>query len=654
MSRSIVLSNGELCVALDRFGQLRDLYFPHVGYEDHVRGRYFHRIGVWIDGAISWLSEDPSWEITVFCEEDALASVVSARNGRLSVELSMRDVIYNERSIFFREVTVTNRHDHPREIRLFFSQQFEICRSLGGDTGYFDLASYAIVHYKGRRVFLISATLDGKPFSDYAVGLMNFNGQEGTYRDADDGALSKNTIEHGPVDSVIGLYAGYGPGQSRICQYWIAAARTTGEAAELNQYIIRKTPAHLEEAARQYWRTWLSRTAGRFKGLSAEHARLFKQSLMYARAHVDRGGGLIASVDSDMLQYGLDTYSYVWPRDGAFGALALDSAGDRSAAKRFAQFCRAVIGKEGYLMHKYLPDYALGSSWHPWVKNGEYQLPIQEDETALPLYALYRYYLRNNDLELLESLYGPLVERAADFLAEYRDTETKLPGPSYDLWEEKRGISTFAASTVFGALFAAAELSKVMGKEENERRYRIAADEIRRAILEYLWDEQAGVFVKQVLRTRDGLVYDRVVDASSAYGVFAFGVLPVDDRRLERAWEVTVRTLSHGIPAGGIARYEGDHYYRRESESAGNPWIITTLWYAEYLAARARKPADLERVREIFDWVAKYAQPSGVLAEQLDPRTGEQLSAAPLAWSHAGYVSAAVKYLERMEELGKS
>ena len=83
-----------------------------------------------------------------------------------------------------------------------------------------------------------------------------------------------------------------------------------------------------------------------------------------------------------------------------------------------------------------------------------------------------------------------------------------------------------------------------------------------------------------------------------------------------------------------------------------NPWITTTLWYAEYLIANAKKEKDFDRVREIFGWVVKHAAPSGVLSEQLNPRTGKEISATPLTWSHAAYVSAVLKYLDRLEELG--
>src|SRR5262249_28832283 len=134
-----------------------------------------------------------------------------------------------------------------------------------------------------------------------------------------------------------------------------------------------------------------------------------------------------------------------------------------------------------------------------------------------------------------------------------------------------------------------------------------------------------------------GTTADRTIDISSCYGVFRFGVLPPDDPRLVQAWENTVRSLSHGIEAGGLARFENDDYYRIPGESQGNPWVLTTLWYAEYLISRAKTAKDLDRVRDIFSWVLKHAQPSGVLSEQLDPHTGNQVCAAPLTWAHATY-----------------
>ncbi|OYV28147.1 MAG: hypothetical protein B7W98_00165 [Parcubacteria group bacterium 20-58-5] len=70
--RALILGNGSLLVTLDATGEVRDLYFPHAGLENHTGGDTRHRIGVYCDGALSWLSEDPRWEIQVSCEEDSL------------------------------------------------------------------------------------------------------------------------------------------------------------------------------------------------------------------------------------------------------------------------------------------------------------------------------------------------------------------------------------------------------------------------------------------------------------------------------------------------------------------------------------------------------------------------------------------------------
>jgi GH15 family glucan-1,4-alpha-glucosidase len=653
MSRSIILSNGELCVALDTHGLVRDLYYPHVGQENHVRGHYIHRIGVWIDGVMSWLSDDAQWEVRVECEEESLSSRIMARHTRLQVELSFNDIVYNERPVFLRHIVVTNKSEKSRTIKLYVAHQFEIYKSHGGDTAFFDPATHAIIHYKGHRVFLIGATLDGAAFGDFATGRTGFNNQEGTHRDADDGALSQNPIEHGPVDSVMGLYAEYAPGQSRTIEYWIACAESIAEARTLNTLIVNKTPAHLRETTNNYWRAWVRAYEWDFCDLSPDHIALFKRSLMYARATVDVDGGSIASVDSDMLQYGYDTYAYVWPRDSAYTAIALDRAGDSSVARHFFEFCRDVISDEGYYLHKFLPDKSFGSSWHPWIHDGVPQLPIQEDETALVVYALREYYHKNRDLEFLESVYAHLVEKSAEFMCEYRDTETKLPLPSYDLWERKRGTSTFTSCAVFGALMAAAELSTILGKEKHALRYTAVAQEIRTAIMTHLWDDKRQVFINMLNRDASGnIVHDMTLDISSVYGVFAFGVLPHDDPRLARAWDTTVRVLSEGVASGGIARFENDDYFRVPGPSTGNPWFITTLWYGEYLIAQAQSSADLNRVREMFSWVVRHALPSGVLSEQLHPQTGEQICAAPLTWAHGEYLMAVMKYLDRVKEIG--
>ena len=101
------------------------------------------------------------------------------------------------------------------------------------------------------------------------------------------------------------------------------------------------------------------------------------------RTQIDNRGAIIAANDSDILHFSRDTYSYMWPRDGALVATTLIKTGYSEISRRFFEFCYHAIRKDGYFLHKYSPDGSVASSWHPWTKDGKLELPIQEDETAL-------------------------------------------------------------------------------------------------------------------------------------------------------------------------------------------------------------------------------------------------------------------------------
>ena len=97
-----------------------------------------------------------------------------------------------------------------------------------------------------------------------------------------------------------------------------------------------------------------------------------------------------------------------------------------------------------------------------------------------------------------------------------------------------------------------------------------------------------------------------------------------------------------------MARYEGDSYHRVSNDLPGNPWFICTLWLADFLADRAETETDVASAVELMQWVADHALPSGVLAEQVHPVTGEPLSVSPLTWSHATFVATVHRVLRHL------
>src|SRR3989449_3898904 len=166
----------------------------------------------------------------------------------------------------------------------------------------------------------------------------------------------------------------------------------------------------------------------------------YNQSLLIIRSQIDHDGAITAANDTDIIGFARDTYSYMWPRDGALVAAALMRAGHVGAPEKFLQFCSHVISPLGYVRHKYNPDGTLASSWHGYVRDGKPVLPIQEDETALIIWALWQYFELYQRIEETAPFYRTLVTRPADFMLGYVDPATGLPLPSHDLWEERWGV----------------------------------------------------------------------------------------------------------------------------------------------------------------------------------------------------------------------
>ena len=349
-----------------------------------------------------------------------------------------------------------------------------------------------------------------------------------------------------------------------------------------------------------------------------------------------------------MVYFNRDTYSYVWPRDGALVAYALDQAGHPTAARNFFRFISGLLQPEGCLLHKFNPDGTLASSWHPWYHEGQAQLPIQEDSTALVVWALWQHFVLYRDLDFIKPLYRPLVKKTADFMCQYRDAETGLPAPSYDLWEERRGILSFTVGTVFGGLTAASLFCQVFGEDEKAAYYQKVAAEIRDAASAHLWRPELGRFCRMIHRNHGGpWEVDGALDAS-LWGLFAFGLYNADDPRLAATMTALREKLWVNTPIGGLARYENDDYHRVSREVPGNPWFICTLWLADYLVEKNGSDDELSQAMDLVSWVAAHALPSGVLPEQINPLTGESISVSPLTWSHGTYIATAHRLLRRL------
>jgi oligosaccharide amylase len=647
-----------LLVTFDRKYRIRDFYFPHPGRENQSAGNPF-RFGISVDGAFSWFSSD-DWKVELKYMEETLVSLVTMRSERLGVEVECNDAVDFYENVYLRRVTVRNLTSRPLPTRFFFHHDFRISETEIGDTAYFDPATASIIHYKRNRYFIAGClTRDSRSFDQWATGNKDVAGAEGTWRDAEDGSLQGNPIAQGSVDSTIGVSLDVAPGGENSLVYWIGAGKTYGDVSALSTVIHNKTPEVLIQRTIDYWRAWVNKETMKFDGLPPEIVRSFKRSLLVIRTNLDDNGAIIAANDGDVEDYNHDTYSYMWPRDGALTAYALDIAGFSELTRRFYSFTKDLINPNGYFLHKYTPDGTLGSSWHAWFKDGEQQLPIQEDETGLILWGLWKHYDEHRDIEFIADFYRPVISRAAAFMSEYRDGETGLPLPSWDLWEERRGIHTFTVATVWAGLQAAARFAALFGENDLVDKYVTAADAIKQGLVAYLYRPELGRFartlklVEGAARAGSRYEYDTTVDAS-LFGVSYFGVLDPRNPMVQSTVSSIREHLWAKTDAGGLARYERDSYYSQTSDFdkvPGNPWFVTTLWMAQHEISLARTGAELKEALGLIHWAIDHALPSGVLAEQVHPFTGAPLSVSPLTWSHAQLVTAVMEYMNKVRIL---
>lgn len=639
MGRPVVLSNGQLFVGLNKHGLVHDFYYPYVGLDNLTTTRSErHKIGIWVDGYFSWVN-DGTWEMKVDFEESALISSITMKNHKLGIELQLQDFVDSGMNAFCRHIKVINRFDYARDARLFMHQVFQISHDGRADTALFDPEEHYLLDYKGRCSLLIYAeTSDGKPFDQYAVGNCGIEGKEGTFKDAEDGELSGNAVEHGGVDSVMRLSMRLGALQSKTVDYWIVAANSQQDAEAKNLELKKYGLVSRLRDTRRFWHDWMAVAEPKLRQVDDKYLSMTKKSMLVIKAHTDRRGSILASGDSSIFNYGRDYYCYCWPRDGAYAVWPLIRLGYKEEARNFFEFCRDIMHEDGYLMHKYQPDRAIGSTWHPLIhQNNRHELAIQEDETAIVIVMLGEYLKNTGDKDFVDSLYLTFIRPTCQFMAKFFDEETNLPHASYDLWEEKFLTTSYTVATTYAALIVASQFAEIFGYPEDAVAWRESASRIEESFYK-LFNSEKGYFSKGYLLQNDGsATVDDTLDMSSFYGMMMFG--PKGSREMvDKSVSSIESILSSHSPSGGIPRYEKDFYLHRHDEYLGNPWFICSFWLAQYYKDQGQS----EKAHTIMDWASTKTLESGIFSEQIDPANSEQIGVSPLVWSHAEYINTAL------------
>jgi GH15 family glucan-1,4-alpha-glucosidase len=327
-------------------------------------------------------------------------------------------------------------------------------------------------------------------------------------------------------------------------------------------------------------------------------------------------------------------YRYSWVRDASFTMEALWVAACPDEASDFFAFMTTPaaaafgpgtplqimfgVGGEHDLTERMLPHLRGWRDSRPVrVGNGAWSQQ-QIDVYGELLGAAHR--LADQITTMDQDMRAFLVALADTAAERWRETDQGI-------WEVRGEPRHFLYSKVmcWVALDRAIELADRLQAADKVGAWKMAQDEIWQTVVSEGWNERAGAFT-QYYGSAD-------LDASNLMMPIV-GFLPADDPRMLATIDAIADRLTD--ERGLVYRYRTEGGVDGLAGEEGT-FLLCTFWLAQALAMAGQ----VDRARAVFERAADYANDVGLLAEEIDPDTGELLGNFPQAFSHIGLVNAA-------------
>lgn len=198
--------------------------------------------------------------------------------------------------------------------------------------------------------------------------------------------------------------------------------------------------------------------------------------------------------------------------------------------------------------------------------------------------------------------------------------------PDAGIWEVRSEPQHFVYSKVmcWAALDRGLKIVDDTDFEGPTERWKDSRNAIRTAILDQGYSEQVNSFVRS-------FEAENTLDATSLL-IPIVGFLPFEDQRVQGTIDATLNRLA--TDDGLVDRYEGEDGLPGEEGA----FILCSFWLVDALALSGR----LEEATEVFQNVIEYISPIGLLAEEIHPKTKQQLGNFPQAFSHIGLINSAL------------
>lgn len=631
-----VVGNSRMLGCLSQTGELTRLFWPNIDYPQHIEKFSAGVFYMEHKHSTMWLHED-SWQHRQCYIDDSNIVQTICENGEKGLQVVQTDFVLPDRDILIRQYEIENKGECNVDLG-FVVYSSAITTTPEMRSTLFDFDCDALIHYKHGYYLSISADRDIFQFQ------LGNNAYEAARYTELGGYDSIGMMPDGAISLKVGVLA---KGEKKIFAIYICAASTLKELKKQIRDI--KNSNHKMEFlnTQKYWQIFLEKSKGVNTG-NDNIDKLYKRSLLVFKLMSDeKTGGLLAAPEIDEEFTKCGRYAYCWGRDAAFITGALDKCGLTGAVDKFYEWASEVQDESGSWQQRYHMDGNLAPSWG-----------LQIDETGSVIWGMLRHYEVTGNVDFLKKMWKS-IKNGVDFLVHFIDEETGLPGPSYDLWEERLGVHAYSSAAVYAGIKAGVDAALILGEERNTvEQWKKVAETVRTAIEQKFWKEDRKCFIRSI-RTklnpwgsehssdrvfikvnpkgyyRDFTMEDGTADISLLGLSIPFEVFDINDCRIEDMVHSIERILTSPA-SGGIKRYENDNYI------GGNPWVLATLWVALY---HARKK-NFQTAEKYFQWAVNACTELYLLPEQVSKDTGEPAWVIPLTWSHAMFVLVLFELIE--------
>ncbi len=328
-------------------------------------------------------------------------------------------------------------------------------------------------------------------------------------------------------------------------------------------------------------------------------------------------------------------YRYAWIRDASLTLQALYIGSCPDEAVDFVSFMTSSagggagdenalqimygIGGEHDLSERELPHLAGWRGSRPVrVGNGAWA-QTQLDVYGELLDTLYRYREQLGELH-------PEIQRFAAELAD--NAARRWEGRDAGMWEMRGEPRHHLSSKVlcWTALDRAVKLAPALGEHARTAQWAEQRDRIRDAVLTRGWSETRQAYAQSFESDE--------LDAAALLMPLV-GFLPATHPRML----ATIEAIAGDLTDDGLVL----RYRNREGLNADGltgeegTFVICSFWLVSCLA----RAGQVDRAEALFGRLSAFANDLGLLAEEIDGRTGEHLGNFPQAFSHIGLITAA-------------